>query len=110
MTTQIEDESREQIAGFLPEAIRKALTSYKKFMEEEKVEIKAKDFKEHHSACKVAISHIDLLLKLARWADLPDATVQGQNDQVVLLAALTEAKKELKEYEDITVEYEVEDE
>lgn len=110
MTTRIEDQSREQIAEFLPESIRKALTSYKEFMEEQKAGGKAKDFKEHHMACKVAISHIELLLKLARWADLPDADVQGQNDQVVLLAALTEAEKELKEYEDITVDYEVEDE
>ena len=110
MNISIENQNRAQIAEFLPEAIRKALTSYKQFMEEQTVGTKAKDFKEHHMACKVAISHIDLLLKLAQWADLPDKSAQDQNHQIILLTALNEAEKELKEYEDITVEYEVDDE
>ena len=28
----------------------------------------AKDFAAHHAACKAALSHIDLLVKLLRWA------------------------------------------
>ncbi len=110
MSVKIETASREQIAMFLPEAIRKTLTSYKQFMETEKAGIDAKEFKDHHTACRVAIAHIELLLKLARWADLPDAVTQDQNNKIVLLAALNEAEKELKEYEDIAVDYEVEHE
>lgn len=100
MSTNIEDQSRSQIAEFLPESIRKALTSYKNFMEEKNENDTAKVFKEHHLACKVAVSHIDLLLKLARWADLPALDVQNQNDRAVLQAALCEAEKELRGYED----------
>lgn len=98
MNTKIEDLSRVQIAGFLPDAIRTALNSYQKFSKKN-VGDEEKDFKDHHTACKVAISHIDLLLKLARWADLPDSEIEGQNHQRVLAAAIEEAEKELKGYD-----------
>lgn len=98
MNTKIEDLSRAQIAEFLPEAIRAALNSYQEFSDKE-VGDKEKEFKEHHTACKVAISHIDLLLKLARWADLPDGAIESQNHQCVV-AAIEEAEKELKGYEE----------
>lgn len=103
MNISIQDQSREQIAEFLPEAIRTAMNSYQEFSSK-KMNDKEKDFKEHHTACKVAISHIDLLLKLARWADLPDEDIEDKNQQMVLVAALAEAEKELKCYENLTTE------
>lgn len=99
MSTKIEDLSRGQIAAFLPDAIRAALTSYQKFSNK-KVSDEEKEFKDHHNACKVAISHIDLLLKLARWADLPDGALADQNNQKILVAAIAEAETELKGYEE----------
>lgn len=99
MSTKIEDASRTQIADFLPDAIRSALTSYQKFSNK-KVSDEEKEFKDHHNACKVAISHIDLLLKLARWADLPDDDLADKNNQRVLVAAIEEAENELKGYEE----------
>lgn len=99
MSTKIEDLSRSQIAAFLPDAIRAALTSYQKFSNK-KVSDEEKEFKDHHNACKVAISHIDLLLKLARWADLPDGALADKNGQKILVAAITEAENELKGYEE----------
>lgn len=99
MSTKIEDASRAQIAEFLPDAIRSALTSYQKFSNK-KVSDEEKEFKDHHNACKVAISHIDLLLKLARWADLPDDDLADKNNQRVLVAAIEEAENELKGYEE----------
>ncbi len=99
MSTKIEDLSRSQIAGFLPDAIRAALTSYQKFSNK-KVSDEEKEFKDHHNACKVAISHIDLLLKLARWADLPDGELADKNGQKILVAAIAEAENELKGYEE----------
>jgi hypothetical protein len=68
MTQKIEEQSRRQIAEFLPETIQKALSSYQKFMKKEHDD--AKNFKAHHDACKVAIAHIQLLIELANWADL----------------------------------------
>ena len=57
-----------------------------------------KKFAEHHSACKVAIAHIELLIKLARWADLPDVAAEDQNGQVILAAMMQQAEDELNRY------------
>lgn len=89
MAVSIENQSREQIAEFLPEAIATALNSYRDYMEKED-----HNFKEKHTACKTAIAHIELLLKLARWADLPE---RGDAD-AILAAVLVEAEGELAVY------------
>lgn len=99
MSKKIQDLSRDQIAEFLPDAIRAAMNSYQTYSESVMATDKEK-FKEHHTACKVAISHIDLLLKLARWADLPDDDLADKNTQKILIAAIAEAETELKGYEE----------
>ncbi|MBI2233992.1 MAG: hypothetical protein HYU57_03160 [Micavibrio aeruginosavorus] len=97
MDKTIQDASREQISAFLPEAIRTALNSYQEFSGRA-VESAPREFKEHHMACKVAISHIDLLLKLAGWADLPDPQAPDHNNQIMLSALVQEAREELADY------------
>lgn len=79
----IEDTTRAQVAEFLPRAMAKALASYREYMDSASFETNS-NFSEVHKAAKVAISHIELLIKLAKWADLPDA-VQGPDS---LLASL----------------------
>lgn len=69
MTVKIEEATRKQVAVFVPEAIRKAIDSYHGFMDS-KIETEAKKFAEHHGAGKVALAHIELLIKLAKWADV----------------------------------------
>ena len=93
----IAEETRQQIATFLPEAIEKTLISYQDFMEQSNVdgEVKAKIFSDHHSACKAAISHLELLLKLARWADVPQG---GSNESQRLEHMLLEAQERIKKY------------
>ena len=103
MTQKIEDASRGQIAGFLPDAIARALTSYQAFSERNAMQgddedSAAKNFSSHHSACKVAIAHIELLLKLARWADLPHVAAGTHNDQIMLAGLMQEAEEELSRY------------
>ena len=97
MTKKIEDDVRMRIARFLPDAIARALTSYHSFSQAE-VSNEAKEFSAHHSACKVAIAHIELLIKLARWADLPDAEAENHNEQILLAAVMQEAEDELRAY------------
>ena len=97
MTIKIEDVSRQQISIVLPDAIARAITSYHVFADQE-IKDTAKDFVTHHTACKVAIAHIELLLKLARWADLPDAMASDNNHQVVIAAMMREAEDKLEEY------------
>lgn len=97
MTKKIEDDTRKRIAAFLPDAIARALTSYHEFSKRNTGD-DAKKFTEHHSACKVAIAHIELLIKLAKWADLPDARAENHNQQIVLAAMIQEAEGELQAY------------
>lgn len=67
MTDKIQLLTGEQIKEFLPDALRKALSSYHAFIERAEFALE-KDFSKDHTACKVAISHIELLIKLGRLA------------------------------------------
>jgi hypothetical protein len=94
MDIDIQHMTREQLAAFLPAAISKAVKSYHDFagrtipaggMEEKSA---AKNFTEHHAACKAAITHIELLLKLARSAGMGDgADADGEAAAALILAA-----------------------
>ncbi len=97
MHEKTEADTRRRIAAFLPDAIARALTSYHTFAQQPVPE-DAKDFTAHHNACKVAIAHIELLIKLARWADLPDAQAADHNRQIVLAAMMQEAEAEVDAY------------
>lgn len=99
---QIEEQTRQQIAAFLPDAISIALKSYRNFYDVEEVFETAKDFAAHHSACKAAIAHIELLIKLAKWADLPNNNNTSTADQeLALLLASAEAElQKIKAVED----------
>lgn len=104
---KIEAQTREAVAAFLPGAIAHALESYRRFSQEElqgaraedeKDEAKsltAKQFKDHHDACKVAIAHIELLIKLAKWASLPGEkdTPGIHHDQLAQM--ISNAQKEI---------------
>ncbi|MAY99507.1 MAG: hypothetical protein CMH32_03145 [Micavibrio sp.] len=90
---KIEEETRRQIAHFLPDAIAKTLQSYKDFYDSDAGFESAKEFSAHHSACKAAIAHVELLIKLAKWADLPDETGHREEDaELALLLANAEAE------------------
>lgn len=79
----IEALSRTQIAEALPDAIETALISYRIFSSKDNTET-PKLFGDHHNACKAAIAHIELLLKLARWIDLDDQN-KAKNDRLKML-------------------------
>ncbi len=101
---KIEAGMRAEIACFLPSALETAIQSYVKFSEEEatmpdgkREELKkndAKSFKEHHDACKVCIAHIELLIKLAKWADIPPPELKGQVENAVLQDMIEQAHRE----------------
>ena len=94
MTVKVEEATRQQVAVFVPAAIQKAVESYYHFMDLE-IEATAKKFAEHHSAGKVAIAHIQLLLKLAQWAD-----VKSGIDERSIQALLLQARSEAESYQD----------
>ncbi len=98
MNQKNKDETRKSIAAFLPDAIAAALKSYEAFSGSKASADVSKEFKEHHSACKVAIAHIELLIKLANWAELPDAGAEDTNGQIILAAMMQQAEGELSKY------------
>lgn len=93
----IEHSTRQQIAEFLPEAISLAVASYRTHMG---TPIDAKGFESHHKQAKVAISHIELLIKLAKWADLPDKEIVGDTEANYLQGLMTKAEAEINAYEE----------
>ena len=96
---KIESRMRDHIAAFLPDAMQAATMSYQNFLEEgatSDAPPDAKSFKEHHDACKIAIAHIDLLIKLAKWADIPPPELQDANQQKILQTMIENAQVELR--------------
>lgn len=87
------EDMRLKIAESLPKAIEHAMDSYRQFYEGVTI-TSAKDFSAHHTACKAAIAHVELLLKLAQWAHLPDESADDG-----LAALLSDAEAELKKHQ-----------
>lgn len=96
MTKSIEDRTRAAVSEVLPDAIRKTLESYRRFIGSEAAH-DTKQFSAHHTACKVAIAHLELLLKLARWADIEKTKASESSD---LAGLLHEASEELHTYQE----------
>jgi hypothetical protein len=95
---KIESRMRKDIAVFLPMAMQAAIMSYQNFLEEEATSDEprnAKSFKEQHDACKIAIAHIDLLIKLAKWADIPPPELQDASQQKIMQTMIENAQAEL---------------
>jgi hypothetical protein len=101
----LQDDTRARIAAFLPDAIARALTSYQEFARVPPGGGQ-KEFTAHHAACKAAASHIELLIKLAQRAGLPDARAADHNNQILLAAMLQEAQGELSRHRSLYAEEE----
>lgn len=93
----MEAQTRARIALFLPEAIRKALSSYEAFLTDE-VEGGSKEFKAHHDAGKVAIGHLELLIKMAKWVDEPSTEENHVDHQAVLSDIIKKAQEEIESF------------
>lgn len=99
MTQTIEDETRTQIAKFLPDAIARALKSYEAFAALDQPGTESKEFAAHHSAAKAAIAHIHLLIKLAQWAELPDPLLHEESRTQWMSELLNQAKGDVADFE-----------
>jgi hypothetical protein len=74
-----------QISAQLETAACRVIESYHSFMNEEPEPGDARAFAAHHSACKAALAHLDLLLKLARMAGV-ETDAAADDEQMSLLA------------------------
>lgn len=96
MPHKIQSRTRAQIAAFLPAAITKALATYKE-LTHIPITREAAEYKKHQEACKVAVAHIHLLVKLARDVSTLEhgGKEDGASDQT-LQTLIENAQKELK--------------
>lgn len=62
------DSLRRQLQAALPVRIRAALDGYDRFAADEPP-ADAKGFAAWHAAAKAALAHVEVLVKLARWAE-----------------------------------------
>lgn len=80
-----------QVAEFLPEAMGMVIKSYRKYAQ---VDESAKGYREAQAACKVAVGHMALLMKLGRSVE--DGADEGAMKEE-LDAMLAQADAELAE-------------
>lgn len=73
------------LAIILPDAVSDAISAYKNLTEEFEKDCSAKDHQLHHAACKAALQHIELLMKLASSLNARKSTVED-NDIAELMA------------------------
>ncbi len=109
-TPQLGAETRARIAELLPQALRSSLDSYHEFVTTGISDQKTKDFSAHHTAAKVALAHIQLLIKLAAIAGLGsknEAAADGTDDLAMLMNL---AKIELGQFSDAEIESESKEE
>lgn len=98
---KMEEQTREQIMGFLPSAIKRACESYHGFMEADFETVKSKLFTDHQNAGKAAAAHIQLLLKLTQWAGLQDKMQENKDFTACMGVAIKEADSYDPEKDDL---------
>jgi len=80
------DASRCAIAHLIPDAMERAVASYRRFVARD-IPLEAKEFKEHHMAGRTALAHLEALLRLARWTAVPGAESEEEDLESMLANA-----------------------
>ncbi len=88
---RIEENVRNQIAQFLLAALAKAISSYKRHTSRPEEE-GDKEFKDRHAASKVGISHIKVLVDLAKIANLPEKASAVSQDELAELINIAQGE------------------
>lgn len=97
MSVDLEETARGHVAKYLPALIERVLKSYHDFLmaerkdEEEQGKEKpsrSKEFTDYHNAGKVAISHLDVLFKLAKSIGID--TGESEKQMLTLMAQAKE--------------------
>ncbi|WP_439579033.1 hypothetical protein [Elioraea sp.] len=80
------------VATQVDQAIERAIASYHAFAKDEPTSTDPKEFAAHHAACKAALAHLDLLLKIARITETPaPGTTDAPDERFGLVALAREA-------------------
>lgn len=73
---------RQRLAGILPARIQAAVAGYEEFTAT-LPPVEAKAFAAWHAAAKAALAHVDLLVKLARWAEAETAEAESSVEHLL---------------------------
>lgn len=73
------DALRRTVQDSLPERIQAALAGYHRFTAEEPP-ADSKGFAAWHAAAKAALAHVEALVKLVRWAEVPATVAETAED------------------------------
>lgn len=98
-TPQLGAETRARIADLLPQALEASLDSYHSFVTTGVDAEKTKNFAAHHTAAKVALAHIQLLIKLASMIDVPGE----ENPNSDLMMLMNKAMIEIGNFSDAEI-------
>lgn len=79
------------VASQVDQAIERAIASYHTFAKDEPQSTDPKEFAAHHAACKAALAHLDLLLKIARITETPAPDSDAPDERLALVAEAREA-------------------
>jgi hypothetical protein len=95
------DDLRTALASRLPGRLRDLLAEYDTFARAAAPD-DAKGYVAHHAACKAALQHADMLIKLLRWAEgtEPETPAAEADDMGRLLARARQAVDEEGEEDD----------
>lgn len=78
------EEMHIKLVDILPEAITRAVNSYHKFSSQDIIH-DVKNFAAHHTACKVALLHVEHLIKLVQWLVKQDSNRVDVNNNLLQL-------------------------
>ncbi|QXM23617.1 hypothetical protein KO353_09850 [Elioraea tepida] len=82
---------RALISAQLEAAATRVIESYRTFMNDEPEAGDARAFAAHHAACKAALAHLDLLMRLARLVGVEPEAVEASEEEARLIAEAREA-------------------
>ena len=72
---------RHGLSRQFPDLLDRVMEGYRSFSGNTPPEDNAKEFSAHHGACKAALAHLALLIRLADWVEKGREDVSLQNDK-----------------------------
>lgn len=95
----LEDDIRQRINVFLPEALRVAMNAYQAFCVRQEKDVENTSYKQNQEALKAGIGHIALLVKLGRACSGGAAPPgDGGSEAAVLEGLIAAAEAEMARY------------
>lgn len=90
------------LAARLPARAAAAVAEYEAFAQQPPPD-DAKGFAAHHAACKAALAHVEVLVKLLRWAAPADTATRAAAEQEAddLARLIAEARAAMTEDDDL---------